>query len=218
MATSAGNICVPECLGVKNTGAVGVCTEVANRAKSTRSLKKTPSLQRKTSKADRKFLKDKKSTTDTKRLQLRKVKSRELYSGVVYIDCDCYHRNGLQHDCPRLACGGPPCRVKPWPECDMAVHFMDKWDKYYELLDRLPPTSFCGPREKWFALLEEEERKLREKREKLRAKHEIETKTKAPLKDEECEEVASCGCPSKSVQTGPIADQYLLLPLQIEKI
>lgn len=37
---------------------------------------------------------------------MKKFKSRELHAGVVYIDCDCYHRNGLQHDCPRTSCTG----------------------------------------------------------------------------------------------------------------
>ena len=40
------------------------------------------------------------------KLKLKPVKSRELRAGVVYIDCDCYHRNGLQQDCPRAGCGG----------------------------------------------------------------------------------------------------------------
>lgn len=45
------------------------------------------------------------SKAQAKKFRLRKVRSRELYAGVVYTDCDCYHRNGLQHDCPRTSCG-----------------------------------------------------------------------------------------------------------------
>lgn len=123
---------------------------------------------------------------------MKKFKSRELHAGVVYIDCDCYHRNGLQHDCPRTSCTGkriiekivsinqetekqlfrhistlnftgPPCKVKPWPKCDLGMYFMNKWNKYYEFLDTVPPISFCGSKEKWQAILEEERQKLKEK-------------------------------------------------------
>ncbi|KZC11973.1 hypothetical protein WN55_03477 [Dufourea novaeangliae] len=99
------------------------------------------------------------TTVRKKNVPLKRVKSRELYSGSVYIDCDCYHRNGLQHDCPRTSCGGPPCRVKPWPECDLGTYFMEKWEKYYDHLDTVPPTSFCGPKETWLAILKEERMK-----------------------------------------------------------
>ncbi|KOC60488.1 hypothetical protein WH47_07846 [Habropoda laboriosa] len=113
-------------------------------------------------------LKSKKSSTaQIKKVRLKKIKSRELYGGTVYIDCDCYHRNGLQHDCPRSSCGGPPCRVKPWPECDLGTYFIDKWEKHYQHLDRIPPTSFCGSKEEWIEILEKEERELREKRQEL---------------------------------------------------
>lgn len=36
----------------------------------------------------------------------KKVPSRELRGGVLYTDCDCNRRNGLQHDCPRDRCAG----------------------------------------------------------------------------------------------------------------
>lgn len=63
---------------------------------------------------------------------------------------------------------GSSCKAKPWPKCDMAEHFMNKWDTYYEYLDTIPPISFCGSKEQWFAILEEEQKKLREKREKMK--------------------------------------------------
>ncbi|KAG7209210.1 hypothetical protein KM043_015339 [Ampulex compressa] len=50
--------------------------------------------------------KSKGSPGRAKKSRVKKVKSRELYAGKVYTDCDCYHRNGLQHDCPRTSCGG----------------------------------------------------------------------------------------------------------------
>ena len=50
----------------------------------------------------------------------------------------------------------------------MAEYFMNKWDTYYEYLDTIPPISFCGSKEQWFAILEEEQKKLREKREKMK--------------------------------------------------
>nr|XP_012145039.1 PREDICTED: uncharacterized protein LOC105663011 [Megachile rotundata] len=93
---------------------------------------------------------------------LKVIRSRELFRGTVYIDCDCYHRNGLQHDCPRSTCGGRSCKVKPWPECDLGTYFMNKWDKYYEHLDRIPPTSFCGPTRAWLEFLEQQEKKLKQ--------------------------------------------------------
>lgn len=40
---------------------------------------------------------------------------------------------------------------------------MHKWQSYYDVLDELPPTSFCGPKEAWLAILEEE-KKAREQR------------------------------------------------------
>lgn len=65
------------------------------------------------------------------------------------------------HACVDLT--GPPCKVKPWPKCDLGTYFMNKWNKYYEYLDTLPPISFCGSKEKWQAILEEERQKLKEK-------------------------------------------------------
>lgn len=43
------------------------------------------------------------------------------------------------------------------------MYFMNKWNKYYEFLDTVPPISFCGSKEKWQAILEEERQKLKEK-------------------------------------------------------
>ncbi|EFN69692.1 hypothetical protein EAG_11822, partial [Camponotus floridanus] len=36
--------------------------------------------------------------------RLKKVKSIELRGGILYTDCDCYRRNGLQYDCSRTLC------------------------------------------------------------------------------------------------------------------
>lgn len=46
---------------------------------------------------------------------------------------------------------------------------MNKWNKYYEFLDTVPPISFCGSKEKWQAILEEERQKLKEKLEEKEA-------------------------------------------------
>lgn len=48
-------------------------------------------------------IKSQKSLSRKKRC--KKIKSRELHAGTLYTDCDCYRRNGLQHDCPRTLCG-----------------------------------------------------------------------------------------------------------------
>lgn len=74
---------------------------------------------------------------------------------------------------------GSSCKAKPWPKCDMAEYFMNKWDTYYEYLDTIPPISFCGSKEQWFAILEEEQKKLREKREKMKTEKKNSGKTEA---------------------------------------
>lgn len=43
------------------------------------------------------------------------------------------------------------CRVKPWPKCELGMHFMKKWEKYNEKLDEVPPSTFCGTKEDWLA-------------------------------------------------------------------
>lgn len=63
---------------------------------------------------------------------------------------------------------GPSCKAKPWPKCDMAEYFVNKWDTYYEHLDTIPPISFCGSKEQWSAILEAEQKKPREKCEKTK--------------------------------------------------
>ncbi|XP_076282497.1 uncharacterized protein LOC143209988 [Lasioglossum baleicum] len=152
-----------------------------------------------------------------KKIQLRRVKSRELYSGSVYIDCDCYHRNGLQHDCPRTSCGGhPPCIVKPWPECDLGTYFMDKWEKYYDHLDTIPPTSFCGSKEAWLAIVEEERRKrakdkcheelLPQSKETGNGKQSAEIVHSKKLKDTACEH---------SVTPDGLAKEYVMIPVKV---
>lgn len=45
-------------------------------------------------------------------------KSRELRGGVLYTDCFCLRRNGLQYDCRRSGCQGrATCSVLPAPLC-----------------------------------------------------------------------------------------------------
>ncbi|KAK2575002.1 hypothetical protein KPH14_008755 [Odynerus spinipes] len=88
-------------------------------------------------------------SANRKKRRLKRVKSRELYAGQVFVDCDCYHRNGLQHDCPRTLCGGEPCMEIPLPKCDLGSYFVDKWNDYHDKLDRLMPTSYCGTEEQW---------------------------------------------------------------------
>ncbi|XP_072743850.1 uncharacterized protein [Anoplolepis gracilipes] len=57
-----------------------------------------------------------------KKKHLKKVKSIELRAGTLYTNCDCYRRNGLQHDCPRTLCG-----------------------------NERQPKSFCGTKQEWLA-------------------------------------------------------------------
>jgi hypothetical protein len=48
---------------------------------------------------------------------LKRVKSRELKGGVLYSNCACTKRNGLQSDCGRFLCmGRPECVTNP-PTC-----------------------------------------------------------------------------------------------------
>lgn len=43
-------------------------------------------------------------------------KSRELRGGVLYTDCNCLRRNGLQYDCRRSGCKTSPlCQALPAP-------------------------------------------------------------------------------------------------------
>ncbi|KAI4492119.1 hypothetical protein M0802_010016 [Mischocyttarus mexicanus] len=109
------------------------------------SQKKSPRSQQYEDKSSQKSC----STKGTTKRRLRRVKSRELYAGQVFVDCDCYHRNGLQHDCPRTLCGGEPCVKLPLPKCDLGNYFLDKWNCYYDKLDRLMPTAFCGSQQQW---------------------------------------------------------------------
>ncbi|KAF7392885.1 hypothetical protein V1477_012700 [Vespula maculifrons] len=87
--------------------------------------------------------------TNKKKRNLKRIKSRELFAGKVLVDCDCYHRNGLQHDCPRSLCGKEPCQELPLPKCDLGTYFIDKWTTYYDKLDRMMPSTFCGSEEDW---------------------------------------------------------------------
>ncbi|OXU31827.1 hypothetical protein TSAR_004055 [Trichomalopsis sarcophagae] len=79
----------------------------------------------------------------------KKVNSRELRAGVVYTDCDCYRRNGLQHDCPRNRCGGSKdkCLTEPWPECDLGKYYREKWSRYDALRSREREPAYCVPLE-----------------------------------------------------------------------
>lgn len=54
-------------------------------------------------------------------LPLQIVKSRELRGGVLYTDCQCLRRNGLQLDCRRTGCQNEaPCEALPGPLCEPA--------------------------------------------------------------------------------------------------
>lgn len=45
-------------------------------------------------------------------------KSRELRGGILYTNCGCPRRNGLQYDCQRTECQGRViCLKKPFPKC-----------------------------------------------------------------------------------------------------
>ncbi|KOB66443.1 Uncharacterized protein OBRU01_14994, partial [Operophtera brumata] len=52
----------------------------------------------------------------------RACRSRELRGGILYTDCFCLRRNGLQHDCRRSGCitSSPLCQVYPAPLCEPA--------------------------------------------------------------------------------------------------
>lgn len=48
---------------------------------------------------------------------VKQSKSRELRASVLYVNCDCEKRNGLQDDCQRMEChGSPECLTQP-PTC-----------------------------------------------------------------------------------------------------
>ncbi|KAF9421612.1 hypothetical protein HW555_002545, partial [Spodoptera exigua] len=52
---------------------------------------------------------------------LRPCKSRELRGGILYTDCFCLRRNGLQYDCRRTGCQNSPlCSYLPAPLCEPA--------------------------------------------------------------------------------------------------
>lgn len=55
-------------------------------------------------------------------MSLRACKSRELRGGILYTDCYCLRRNGLQYDCRRSGCiaAGNLCRSFPAPLCEPA--------------------------------------------------------------------------------------------------
>ncbi|XP_063236327.1 sperm mitochondrial-associated cysteine-rich protein-like [Bacillus rossius redtenbacheri] len=48
---------------------------------------------------------------------VRRIKSRELIGGILYTQCECPRRNGLQDSCPRTGCGIPACTTLPLPCC-----------------------------------------------------------------------------------------------------
>lgn len=54
-------------------------------------------------------------------LNIKNVKSRELRGGILFTDCHCLRRNGLQHDCQRAGCQGmPKCTELPYAQCPPA--------------------------------------------------------------------------------------------------
>lgn len=49
--------------------------------------------------------------------RVKQSKSRELRASVLYVNCDCEKRDGLQDDCQRMEChGSPECLTHP-PTC-----------------------------------------------------------------------------------------------------
>ncbi|KAL6448000.1 hypothetical protein ACFW04_000205 [Cataglyphis niger] len=84
-----------------------------------------------------------------KKRRLKKVKSIELRAGTLYNNCDCYRRDGLQHDCPRSLCGKEACKVKPWPQCELGTYFLNKWENYNAKIDERPPRTFYGTKAEW---------------------------------------------------------------------
>lgn len=53
---------------------------------------------------------------------VRICKSRELRGGILYTDCYCLRRNGLQYDCRRSGCQSSPlCQTLPAPLCNPAT-------------------------------------------------------------------------------------------------
>ena len=48
------------------------------------------------------------SEAEKEAARLKRVASCELRGGQLFRDCDCYHRNGLQDDCPRSHCALVP--------------------------------------------------------------------------------------------------------------
>ncbi|CAF4791152.1 unnamed protein product [Pieris macdunnoughi] len=52
---------------------------------------------------------------------LKACKSRELRGGILYTDCYCLRRNGLQYDCRRSGCQSSKlCQTLPAPLCGPA--------------------------------------------------------------------------------------------------
>lgn len=54
-------------------------------------------------------------------IPLQCARSRELRGSILYTDCQCLRRNGLQLDCRRTGCqNAPPCECIPAPLCEPA--------------------------------------------------------------------------------------------------
>lgn len=55
-------------------------------------------------------------------IPLKSCQSRELRGGILYTDCFCLRRNGLQYDCRRSGCQTSPyCQILPTPICGPAT-------------------------------------------------------------------------------------------------
>lgn len=85
---------------------------------------------------------------------------------------------------------------------------MNKWDKYNQLLDELPPISFCGPKEAWLKILEEE--KLREKchEEQILKKDED---VKSQKSQQNKDTMSEC-----SERPDGIVKEYVMLPIKVD--
>lgn len=91
---------------------------------------------------------------------------------------------------------------------------MKKWDKYYDHLDTIPPTSFCGSKEAWRAILEEEKRKGTKNKcdGELLTKSNETANTEAADDSKKVEDIAS-ECSEKSDR---IIKEYVMIPIKAD--
>lgn len=81
---------------------------------------------------------------------------------------------------------------------------MNKWSRYYDHLDSLPPTSFCGSREAWLAVLEQEKRKT------MASCHEEQISKSEKVADTKSNETES----QCSDRLHGLAKEYVMIPIK----